>query len=70
MIDHDLWQRVHAITYPGRFTSGLPFPRPVCSPRVRPASWLYHTLAADPILRAKVLRIHEVHDSRRGGSLQ
>lgn len=70
MIDMELWHRVHGILYPGRSTNGVPFPRPVCSPRARPASWLYHTLAANPQLRATVLRVHEVHDRGREGSLQ
>ncbi len=53
---HALWQQVQRITYPGRWPSDHgPFPADGATPRRRPASWLYHTLACDSVLRAQVL---------------
>lgn len=54
--DPGLWHSVQLIVYPRKPPSfGAPFPAEICSPKRKPASWLYHTLAADPALRAKVL---------------
>lgn len=53
MINVPLWTRVHYLVY-RRPTAGFPFPREACSYKIKPASWLYHTLAADPALCAKV----------------
>lgn len=54
--DLDLWQRVQRIVYPKRWPSANPpFGTDKGGPTWRPASWLYHRLAADPALRARVL---------------
>lgn len=56
-IDRALWARVQRIAYPKRApTSHPPFPQSFNNgPKQRPASWLYHLLANDAALRAKVL---------------
>ena len=54
-----LWHACQRIAYPTRSVSGVsdhpPFLGPLPRPDRMPASWLYHTLANDPALRAKVL---------------
>lgn len=56
MIDYELWARVQQIVYPHRCPSPHePFAADQCSPRTKPASWLYHQLVNDADLRNKVL---------------
>lgn len=56
--DPTLWKQVQRIAYPKRApVSSPPFPAHIQhpTPTRMPASWLYHKLAGDSVLRAKVL---------------
>lgn len=58
MSEHNqpLWAHVQRLVYPDRWPSEhRPFPAASCTPKRKPASWLYHKLAADTALRAQVL---------------
>lgn len=50
--DSGLWHQVQRIVYPRRFPSNHPpFERSECSPKRKPASWLYYTLLDNPEVR-------------------
>lgn len=56
MIDLPLWLACQRIVYGWRInTSNRPFAVDICTPRRKPASWLYHLLAANPSLRRQVI---------------
>lgn len=52
-VDQELWRYVQQLVYPKTTPSrGHPYAT-AFSPRVRPASWLYHELVSDPDLRRR-----------------
>lgn len=56
----ELWTACQRIAYPGRIPSkGSPFARETCSPKRRPASWLYYTLLDNPGLRIDVIGVYQ-----------
>jgi hypothetical protein len=58
IIDMNLWHACQKTAYPERRMTGVsneqPFHISECTPKMKPASWLYHTLAADRELLAQV----------------
>lgn len=58
-VNMPLWHACQRIAWPRHRwlpSNNPPFSATVCSPKVKPASWLYHTLVGDPALRAVVLQ--------------